>query len=109
LYFAASYLLLERHYRFELAWLSVALAAFFFAFTRVLQRRTGISGALYDQLYLALGVGFLTVAIPLKLGEHWLTLAGWWKQRRCSGQRIAAGACCFASWAWRRWLWEWRG
>jgi uncharacterized membrane protein len=76
LYFAASYLLLERHYRIELAWLSVALAAFFFAFTRVLQRRTGISGALYDQLYLALGVGFLTVAIPLKLGEHWLTL-GW--------------------------------
>jgi uncharacterized membrane protein len=76
LYFAASYLLLERHYRFELAWLSVALAAFFFAFTRLLQRRTGISGALYDQLYLALGVGFLTVAIPLKLGEHWLTL-GW--------------------------------
>ena len=76
LYFAASYLLLEGHYRFELAWLSVALAAFFFAFTRVLQRRTGISGTLYDQLYLALGVGFLTVAIPLKLGEHWLTL-GW--------------------------------
>ena len=58
LYFAASYLLLEQHYRFELAWLSVALAAFFFAFTRLLQRRSGISGTLYDQLYLALGVGF---------------------------------------------------
>ena len=75
-YFATSYLILVDHYRFELAWLAVAIAAFFFVLTRLLQRRDGIASAVYGPLYLALGVGFLTIAIPLKLGGHWNTL-GW--------------------------------
>ena len=75
-YFATSYLILVQHYRFELAWLAVGIAVFFFALTRLSQRRAGIAGALYGALYLALGVGFLTIAIPLKLEGHWNTL-GW--------------------------------
>jgi uncharacterized membrane protein len=75
-YFATCYLMLIQHYRFELAWLTVAIAAFFLVLTRLLQRRHGIDGAVYGSLYLALGVGFLTIAIPLKLGGHWNTL-GW--------------------------------
>jgi uncharacterized membrane protein len=74
-YFATSYLILIEHYRFELAWLAVAVAAFFFVLTRLLQRQSGFDGV-YGPLYLALGVGFLTIAIPLKLGGHWNTV-GW--------------------------------
>ena len=59
-----------------MAWLAVAIAAFFFVLTRLLQRREVIAGSVYAPLYLALGVGFLTIAIPLKLGGHWNTL-GW--------------------------------
>ncbi len=75
-YFSTSYLILIDHYRFELAWLAVGIAAFFLVLTRLLQRRSSIESRVYGPLYLALGVGFLTIAIPLKLGGHWNTL-GW--------------------------------
>ena len=75
-YFATSYLILIDHYRFELAWLAVGIAAFFFVLTRLLQRRGGDEVGIDGALYLSLGVGFLTIAIPLKLGGHWNTL-GW--------------------------------
>ena len=75
-YFATSYLILVDHYRFELAWLAVAVAAFFLVLTRLLQRHHGIAGDVYGPLYLALGVGFLTIAVPLKLEGYWNTL-GW--------------------------------
>ncbi len=75
-YFAASYLMLDEHYRFELAWLTVAVAVLFFVLTRALQTREGSAHPLFGPLYLALGVGFLTIAIPLKLESYWNTL-GW--------------------------------
>jgi uncharacterized membrane protein len=75
-YFAATYSMLDQHYRFELAWLMVAVAALFFVLTRALQTREGTAHPLFGPLYLALGVGFLTIAIPLKLESYWNTL-GW--------------------------------
>jgi uncharacterized membrane protein len=75
-YFAASYLMLGEHYRFELAWLTVAVAVLFFVLTRALQTREASAHPLFGPLYLALGVGFLTIAIPLKLESYWNTL-GW--------------------------------
>jgi uncharacterized membrane protein len=60
----------------ELAWLTVAVAALFFVLTRVLQTREASAHPLFGPLYLALGVGFLTIAIPLKLESYWNTL-GW--------------------------------
>ncbi len=72
-YFAACYLMLDRDYHAELAWLSLALAAFFFVLARMLERRRAIASA---SLHLAIAVGFLTIAVPLKLHEHWITL-GW--------------------------------
>ncbi|MGC2112135.1 MAG: DUF2339 domain-containing protein [Candidatus Korobacteraceae bacterium] len=75
-YFAACYVMLIEHHRLELAWLTVALAVFFFVLTRALERRQEVAGTLYAPLYLALAVGFLTIAIPLKFGSHWNTL-GW--------------------------------
>jgi uncharacterized membrane protein len=75
-YFAASYSMLYEHYRLELAWLTVAVAALFFLLTRALQTREASAHPLFGPLYLALGVGFLTIAIPLKLESYWNTL-GW--------------------------------
>jgi uncharacterized membrane protein len=75
-YFAASYLMLDERYRLELAWLTVAVAVLFFVLTRALQAREGSAHPLFGPLYLALGVGFLTIAVPLKLESHWNTL-GW--------------------------------
>jgi uncharacterized membrane protein len=102
-YFSTSYLILIDHYRFELAWLAVGIAAFFLVLTRLLQRRSGIEGRVYGPLYLALGVGFLTIAIPLKLGGHWNTL-GWiiesgalfWAAHRSQSLLLRAlGVCAF--------------
>ena len=75
-YFTACYLMMYVHYRMELAWLTVAVAALFFVLTRAVQRREGSAHPLFGPLYLALGVGFLTIAIPLKLESYWNTL-GW--------------------------------
>lgn len=75
-YFAASYLMMYEHCRLELAWLTVAVAALFFVLNRALQRREGSAHPLFGPLYLAMGVGFLTIAIPLKLESYWNTL-GW--------------------------------
>ncbi|MGB7554704.1 MAG: DUF2339 domain-containing protein [Candidatus Korobacteraceae bacterium] len=76
LYFSATYSMLDDHYRFELAWLTVAVAVLFFVLTRALQTREGSAHPLFGPLYLALGVGFLTVAIPIKFESYWNTL-GW--------------------------------
>jgi uncharacterized membrane protein len=72
-YFAASYLMLDQHYHAELSWLTLALAALFFFLARLLERRRAIGSA---SLHLALAVGFLTIAVPLKLHAQWITL-GW--------------------------------
>lgn len=72
-YFAASYLMLDQHYHAALSWLTLALAGFFFVLARMLERRRVIGSA---SLHLAIAVGFLTIAIPLKLHAQWITL-GW--------------------------------
>ena len=72
-YFAASYLMLDQHYHAELAWLCLALATFYFMLARVLERRPALT---YGAVHLAIAVGFLTIAIPLKLHAQWITL-GW--------------------------------
>ena len=48
----------------------------FFVLSRALQRREASAHPLFGPLYLALGVGFLTIAIPIKLESYWNTL-GW--------------------------------
>jgi uncharacterized membrane protein len=68
--------MLDEHHRFELAWLTVAVAVLFFVLTRALQTREASAHPLFGPLYLALGVGFLTIAIPLQLESYWNTL-GW--------------------------------
>jgi uncharacterized membrane protein len=72
-YLAATHLMLLQHHRSQLAWLVLLVGAFYFALARILQKRD--DGA-YAPVHLALAVGFLSVAIPLKLDGPWITL-GW--------------------------------
>src|SRR5207248_634643 len=61
-----------------LAWAAVAIAAIYIVLSRMIQQRlAGVkSAALIPLLYLAIAVGFLTIAVPLKMNAHWVTI-GW--------------------------------
>ncbi len=65
------------------AFVAAGLGAFYIALASLLRRTDGESGVmdlphaqLNPWLHLAIGLGFLTIAIPLKLHSHWITI-GW--------------------------------
>ena len=74
-YFVASYTMLEQHYRVDLAWLCVAVAGFYFGLARLLHKQGGTAIPLYVPVNVALGVCFLTAAIPIKIESYWLAFA----------------------------------
>jgi uncharacterized membrane protein len=61
-----------------MAWIAIALAAFYVLLAqRVGQQSKGAENRrAMNLIHLALAVGFLTTAIPLKLNGHWITI-GW--------------------------------
>ena len=59
----------------RLAWYAVALAAFFVAIAGALRLR-GVEREDLAAAHLALALGFVTIAIPLKFNELWITI-GW--------------------------------
>ena len=75
-YFAACYAMLFEHYRQEFSGLTAGIALFYFLTASAVWRREAAEKRLIGPLYLALGVGFLTIAIPLRFDRHWVTL-GW--------------------------------
>jgi len=75
-YFIACYLMMERDYRLPLVWLTLAAAVLYFVLLRPLRRREQPDTPLFEPLYLAVAIGFITVAIPLKPDLYWLTF-GW--------------------------------
>jgi len=78
-YFLTLYVLLEDKHHELLAWIAVALAATYLLMARQLESRgvrDSSSARLLDFIYIALAVGFLTTAIPLKLSAQWITF-GW--------------------------------
>jgi uncharacterized membrane protein len=74
-YFVGCYLMLESEYSLELVWLMLLAAALHFALLLLLRRRKSRETSLLEPLYLAIGIGFLTAAIPIKLGDQWLDFA----------------------------------
>lgn len=78
-FFLTLYGLLEDQHHELLAWIAVTLATVYLLLARQVERR-GIrhsgSARLLDFIYIALAVGFLTTAIPLKLSAQWITF-GW--------------------------------
>ena len=72
-YFAGLFWMMERHHRDLLAWLTFAVAAFYFALSRtVFRRRPFVS---LEPLHLALAIAFLTTGFPFALDGRWITFA----------------------------------
>jgi len=98
-YFLQLYGMLENISKPAIAWAAVGLAAVYIALSRVSRvqrhgdeqtRRT------LNYLHLALAIGFLTLAIPIRLEAHWITI-GWfveaavllWVAQRISSNFLA--------------------
>lgn len=78
-YFGVLYSLYESDHQPELAWVAIGLAAIYIAISQRLDTELASfppEERLEKWLHLALGLGFLTLAIPLKLDGHWITI-GW--------------------------------
>jgi uncharacterized membrane protein len=76
-YFLEIYVLLEPGSKDTLALVAIGLAAVYLVLSREARnRRQDVYGSrLLDLIHIALAVGFLTAAIPLKLEMHWITIA----------------------------------
>lgn len=67
---------LVRRIEYAMAWSALSLGGFYLALTSVLWRRLGSELRLLCESFLALGVVFLTLTIPLALEARW-TSAAW--------------------------------
>jgi uncharacterized membrane protein len=77
-YFLQIYVMFEEIGTKDTAWFALALAALYIFLSR--QSRVPAASAetarTVDLLHLALAIGFITVAIPIRLDAHWVTM-GW--------------------------------
>lgn len=73
-YFLELFAMLEQLHHGALAWCALALAAVYIGISRA--AGTSADQRLLRLLHLSLAVAFVTIAIPLKLEAHWITL-GW--------------------------------
>lgn len=102
-YFMEVYGLLRRNHWDLMPWVALAIAAVYLLLSRLLRTSTSDRDRLLVYwLHLALAFGFVTIAIPLKLETHWITI-GWlvesavllWISRRAQSdwlKTMAAGA-----------------
>ena len=77
-YFLQAYSMIQEVDRSYMAWFALALAAVYILLSRQIHARNlppPASRILYF-LHLALAIGFITVAIPIRLNAHWITI-GW--------------------------------
>jgi uncharacterized membrane protein len=77
-YFLEAYVMIEEVDKMYMAWFALALAAVYISLSRQVHARNLASGAsdiLYF-LHLAVAIGFITVAVPIRLDAHWITI-GW--------------------------------
>lgn len=77
-YFLQIYIMFEEIGTRDTAWFALALAALYIFLNRQARGRAGSPGAAkaVNLLHLALALGFITVAIPIRLDAHWVTM-GW--------------------------------
>lgn len=77
-YFLQAYAMIEEINKTYMAWFALALAAIYILLSRLVHARDLSAGAvqiLYF-LHLAVAIGFITIAIPIRLNSHWITM-GW--------------------------------
>jgi uncharacterized membrane protein len=82
-YFLQAYVMFEEVDKTEMAWFALALAAVYLVLSRQVHLRpvhsgkgAAGSGQILHFLHLAVALGFITVAIPIRLDAHWITI-GW--------------------------------
>jgi uncharacterized membrane protein len=77
-YFLQIYMMYEAIDSRDTAWFALALAAVYIFLGRQTKARlrTAEITRTVDLLHLALAIGFITVAIPIRLDAHWITM-GW--------------------------------
>jgi uncharacterized membrane protein len=77
-FFLALYVMYENE-KVTLTWYALALAAIYLGLGTLLQRRAGAEPEtlkVVTLLHIAIAIAFITIAIPLKLNAHWITI-GW--------------------------------
>ena len=77
-YFLQAYAMIEEVDKKYMAWFALALAAVYIFLSRQLHTRkiTPGSAQILHFLHLAVALGLITVAIPIRLDAHWITI-GW--------------------------------
>jgi len=77
-YFLQAYAMIQEVDKTYMAWFALALAAVYVVLSRQVHNRTSAPGASerLHFLHLALAIGFITIAIPIRLDAHWITI-GW--------------------------------
>lgn len=77
-YFLEAYAMIEEINKVNMAWFALALAAVYIVLSRQVRARmlTAHSSQILYFLHLALAIGFVTTAIPIRLDAHWITI-GW--------------------------------
>ena len=77
-YFLQAYAMFEEVNKTDMAWFALALAAIYIFLSRQVQTRkiTPAATQRLHFLHLAVALGFITVAIPIRLDAHWITI-GW--------------------------------
>jgi uncharacterized membrane protein len=77
-YFLQIYIMFEEIGTKDRAWFALALAALYIFLSRQARGRgeNPEAARTVDLLHLALAIGFITVAIPIRLDAHWVTM-GW--------------------------------
>jgi uncharacterized membrane protein len=82
-YFLQAYVMIEEVDKTNMAWFALALAAVYIFLSRQVHLRPAHSGPnaagsaqILHFLHLAVALGFITVAIPIRLDAHWITI-GW--------------------------------
>ena len=75
-YFLQAYVMVEEIDKTAMAWFALALAGVHIVLSRVIAGRKPVDAEVLRLLHLALAVALITIAIPIRLDGHWITV-GW--------------------------------
>jgi uncharacterized membrane protein len=75
-YFLQAYAMVEEIDKLAMAWFALALAAVHIGLSRIISRQEPENAEVMRLLHLALAVALITIAIPIRLDGHWITV-GW--------------------------------
>jgi uncharacterized membrane protein len=75
-YFLQAYAMVDEIDKLAMAWFALALAAVHIGLSRIVRLRQPADAEMLRLLHLALAVSLITIAIPIRLDGHWITV-GW--------------------------------